>query len=152
MGRALAAVAGLLLLCFGILGVVVFATRSEDRVAVDQVLAETISRELSLADGGPDPVEFDVVTQFEWDELLVVAPDTPRATIDRALGFPFKGDLPYDAESQELFVFVRDGALARFADYRGRGTFTGIDRPVARFTPASAIFSVRGQVIRPETG
>lgn len=150
MGRVLLAVGGLLVLCFAILGVAVFATREEDRVAVDQILAEELARELTLADNAPDPLEFDVVTDFEWDELVVVAPDAPRTRLDEELGFEFKGDLPYDAESQELFVFLRDGELARFADYRGRFTFTGIDRPFARFTPQTAVFRVRRGEISPD--
>ena len=149
MGRALLAVGGLLVLCFAILGIAVFATREEDRVAVDQILAEEISRQLALAAGKPDPVELDVVTQFEWDELVIVAEDTAREDIDAELGFEFKGDLTYDAESQEIFIFVRDGRLARFADYRGRLRFDGIERPFARFTPEDAVFRVRGGLIRP---
>jgi hypothetical protein len=94
-------------------------------------------------------VEIDVVTTFDWDELVLVAPDTPRAELDEELGFEFTGDLPYDAESQELFVFLRDGRLARFADYRGRFSFTGVDRPFARFTPRTAAFAVRGGEISP---
>ena len=150
MGRALLAVGGLLVLCFAILGVAVYATREEDRVAVDQILAEDISRQIALADGKPDPVELDVVTDFEWDELLVVAEDTAREDIDAELGFEFKGDLAYDAESQELFIFVANGRLARFADYRGRLRFEGIERPFARFTPQDALFRVSGGTIRPE--
>ena len=152
MGRALLAVGGLLVLCFTVLGVAVFATREEDRVAVDQILAEEISRQLALADGMPDPVELDVVTEFEWDELVIVAEDTARADIDAELGFEFKGDLTYDAESQDLFVFVRDGRLARFADYRGRFRFEGIERPFARFTPRDAVFRVGGGTVRPAGG
>jgi hypothetical protein len=149
MGRALVAVGALLALCFAILGIAVYVTREEDRVAVDQILAEEISRQLALADGKPDPVELDVVTDFTWDELVIVAEDTAREDIDAELGFEFKGDLAYDAESQELFVFVRDGRLARFADYRGRLRFEGIERPFARFTPRDAVFRVRGGAIRP---
>jgi len=149
MGRALAAVGGLLVLCFAILGVAIFITREEDRVAVDQVLAEDIARAITLNDNAPDPLELDVVTKFDWDELLVVAPDTPFERISEALGFEFKGDLRYDAESQELFVFVRNGRLARFADYRGRGTFEGLERPVDRFTPETARFSVQRLRIAP---
>ncbi len=137
------------MLCFAILGVAVYVTREEESVAVDQILAEELSRQITLADGQRDPVDFDVVTRFEWDELLVAAPDTPREAIDAELGFKFEGDLPYDAESQELFIFVDDGRLARFADYRGTGTFEGIDRPFARFTPQTALFTVRGGKIRP---
>lgn len=150
MGKALIAVGGLLVLCFAILGVAVFVTREEDRVAVDQILAEDISRQLALADDGRDPVELDVVTQFPWDELVIVAEDTPREAVDEELGFEFKGDLPYDAESQELLIFLEDGRLTRFADYRGRLRFDGIDRPFARFTPDSAVFRVRDGVIRPD--
>ena len=152
MGRALLAVGALLALCFGILGVAVYVTRDEDRVAVDQILAEDVSRQFALADGRPDPVELDVVTDFAWDELVIVAEDTPREEIDAELGFEFKGDLAYDAESQEILVFVRDGRLARFADYRGRLRFDGIDRPFARFTPDDAVFRVRGGTIRPAAG
>lgn len=152
MGKALIAVGGLLALCFAILGVAVYVTRDEDRVAVDQVLAEEISRQFALADGKPDPVELAVVTDFEWDELVVVAEDTPREDVDAELGFEFKGDLAYDAESQELLIFVRDGRLARFADYRGRLRFAGIDRPFARFTPRDAVFAVRGGTVRPAAG
>ena len=149
MGRALLAVGALLVLCFVILGVAVFSTREEDRVAVDQILAEEISRELALANGKPDPVELDVVTEFEWDELVVVAEDTPRAAVDAELGFESKSDLSYDAESQEVFIFLRDGHLTRFADYRGRLRFEGIDRPFARFEPRDAVFRVRDGTIRP---
>ena len=150
MGRALFAVGGLLVLCFAILGVAVFVTREEDRVAVDQILAEDISRQLALAAGSPDPVELDVVTKFPWDEVVIVAEDTPREQIDAELGFEFKGDLPYDAESQELLIFLDDGALTRFADYRGRLRFAGIDRPFARFAPDEAVFRVRGGTVRPD--
>ena len=149
MGKALIAVGGLLVLCFAILGAAVFLTREEDRVAVDQILAEELSRQIALADQAPDPVEFDVVTEFAWDELVIVARGTAREDIDAELGFEFKGDLPYDAESQELFIFVRDGELAKFADYRGRLTFDGIDRPFARFAPREAVFDVAGGTIRP---
>jgi hypothetical protein len=149
MGRALAAVGALLVLCFAVLGVAVYLGREEESVAVDQILAEELSRQLTLADGQRDPVDFDVVTPFAWDKLVIVAPDTPRDDLDAELGFAFEGDLPYDAESQELFVFIDGGRLARFADYRGRGTFAGLERPFARFTPRTALFSVRDGTIRP---
>jgi hypothetical protein len=151
MGRALAAVAGLLVLCFTILGVLVLANRSEDRVAVDAVLAESLTRAIGLADGSRDPVVVADVARFRWDELLVVEARTPRATVSRALGFEFKGDLRYDAESGVMFLFLRDGALARFADYRGRAAFAGFRRPVARFDRAGAVFTVRSGVVRPAT-
>lgn len=150
MARALVAVGVALALCFGGLGIAVFLDRREDRVAVDNILAEELSRTLTLADNAPDPVELDLVTDFSWDEVLVVARRAPRAAVSEALGFEFKGDLPYDAESGETFIFLRAGRLERFADYRGRGTFEGLQRPIDRFTPRTAVFRVRSGVIRPE--
>lgn len=149
MGRALLAVGAALVLCFVALGLLVFLDRQEDRVAVDNVLAEDLSRTLTLADGAPGPVVLDEVTPFEWDRVLVVERGTPRERVSEALGFEFKGDLPYDVESQELFVFTREGELVRFADYRARGTFTGLDRPIEILTPEEAVFRVRSGVITP---
>jgi hypothetical protein len=149
MGRALLAVGGLLLLCFAILGVAVYLGREEESVAVDQILAEDLSRQFALAAGTPDPVEVSVVTNFEWDELLIVAEDTPRDDIDRELGFDFQGDLAYDAESKDLLIFLRDGRLAKFADYRGTFEFSGVDRPFARFDTGEAVFRVQSGTIVP---
>ena len=149
MGRALVAVGVLLALCFGVMGYVIFATREEDRVAVDQVTAEELSRALTLAEELDAPVIVDAVTKFTWDEMLLVQRRTPRSVLDAELGFEFKGDLPYDAESGDTFVFLLDGRLKRFADYRGRGRFEGVDRPIARFTPETAVFEVRDLVARP---
>lgn len=149
MGRALGAIGGLLVLCLAILGIVVFASRDEDRVAVDSVLAEALTRAIAEAEQLGERVEVDRYADFPWDELLLVAKGTPRSLISRELGFEFRGDLPYDAESGELFVFLDDGGLRRFADYRGRGTFVDVDRPIAHFTPDTAVFEVRDLVVRP---
>ena len=149
MGRALVAVGSGLVLCFAVLGAVIFITREEDRVAVDSVLAEALTRAVAESEDLGDPVEVTRYARFPWDELLLFADDTPRSVISRELGFEFKGDLPYDAESGELFVFLDDGRLRRFADYRGRGVFAGIRAPVQRFTPESAVFEVRDLVVRP---
>lgn len=150
MGRALAAVGGLLVLCFAILGIVVFATRQEDRVAVDAVLAERLTRAVAEAEARGEDVEIARYAAFPWDEMLLVAKGTPRSVLSGELGFEFKGDLQYDAESGVLFVFVDDGRLRRFADYRGRGSFAGFDQPIERFTPQSAVFEVRDLVAQPK--
>lgn len=152
MGRALLAVGLALALCFAGIGVLVFLDRGEDRVAVDNVLAEELSRELTLAGESGDALALTDVTDFAWDRVLVVAEDAPRSEITRALGSEFKGDLPYDAESSELLVFARGRELARFADYRGPLRFDGLRRPVDEMTPADAVFSVRSGVIRPAAG
>ncbi len=149
MGRALAAVGVLLFVCFAILGAAIFFSREEDRIAVDADLAEDITRAIAVAEDRGEPVDLARLAPFAWDRVLVVAEDTPREEISAAIGSEFKGDLPYDAESQELFVFLRDGELVRFADYRGRGRFAGVEKPIARLTPEQAVFEVNDLVARP---
>ena len=148
MARALVAVGAALLLCFAILGAIVYFTRDEDTIAVDAVLAERLTRAVAQAEQRGEPLILARLTGFPWDRVVVFKPRTPKATIDRALGFEFKGDLPYDAESSEVFAFVDGGRLARFADYRGRGTFEGFERPVDDLTPQEAVFEVSDLVAR----
>jgi hypothetical protein len=145
MGRALAAVAALLALAFAILAVVVFASREEDRVAVDNVLA----LELTRAIGTSHEVDLGRLADFGWDRVLVVAPGTPRAAISRALGSEFKGDLPFGS-SGPLLVFADHGDLARFADYRGRSTFAGFERPIDALPRDRAVLRVRDAVVAPQ--
>src|SRR5215210_7343105 len=125
MGRALVAVGALLAIAFAVLAVAVFATREEDRVAVDDVLA----LELTRAIGEREEIDLRALASFRWDRVLVVAPGTSRAAVSRELGSEFNGDLPFGSTGQ-LLVFADGDALARFADYRGRATFAGFDRPV----------------------
>lgn len=148
MGRVLFAVIGFLVALIVALALAVYLTRDEDNVAVDNLLAEAVSREIATAEQNDRIVEFAALTDFEWDRLLIVAEDTPTETVEEALGGRFAGQLNYDVESREIFIFLRDGELVRFADYRGRGTFRGIERPIAELTPEEAVFSVRGLVIR----
>ena len=149
MGRVLTAVAGALVLCLLILGAVVYFTRAEDTVAVDNLLAERLGRAFTEAGQQGEPLALARLTPFPWDRVIVYEPGTPEDVVDRALGFEFPGDLPYTAESREVFVFVSGGRLARFADYRGTGRFEGLERPVARLSPREAVFDVRDGVARP---
>src|SRR5918992_4463529 len=103
MARALTAVGALLAVAFGVLLLVVFATREEDRVAVDDILALELTRAIGSADGGV--VDLRRLARGEWDRVLVVAPDTPRDTISDALGGEFNGDLPFRSTGQ-LLVFA----------------------------------------------
>jgi hypothetical protein len=151
MGRALAAVGGLLVLCLAVLLGAVLITRDEDQVAVDNLLAERVTRAFTLAGPGDEIVLADF-TSFSWDRVLVVERGTPRAVVSRALGSEFKGELNYDAESPALLVFAEGRRLARFADYRGRLQFAGLERPVEALTPAEAVFVVRGALITPSAG
>jgi hypothetical protein len=145
MGRALTAVGVLLATAFAVLAVVVFATREEDRVAVDDVLA----LELTRAIGEREEVDLRALARFGWDRVLVVAPGTSRAAVSRELGSEFKGDLPFGSTGQ-LLVFADGAALARFADYRGRATFDGFARPIDVLPRADAVLRVRDGVVSPK--
>jgi hypothetical protein len=144
MARALIAVGALLALAFAILLGVVFLNRDEDRIAVDNVLA----LELTRAIGTSDRVDLRALAPFGWDRVLVVAPGTPREDVSAALGEPYKGDLPYGS-SGPVFVFARGNRLARLADYRGRATFAGFERPLAELPRAEAVLVVRDGVVSP---
>ena len=149
MGRALLAVGSFLVLCIVALIVSVVLTRGEESYAVDNLLAEGLSREVATAESNSKLVDVAAVTDFEWDTLLLVAEDTPPERLEEALGQTFQGNLNYDVESGELFVFLRDGELVRFADYRGLGRFEGVEKPIARMTPEEAVFEVEDLVARP---
>jgi hypothetical protein len=50
MGRLLVGVSALLVLCIGGLALAVYLTRTEDRLAVDNLLSEDISRAIGTAE------------------------------------------------------------------------------------------------------
>ena len=149
MTRALIAVGALLTTAFIVLGLVVFLTRSEDRVAADNVLAENLTRAIQVSDTeGDGTVDLRRVAPFGWDRVMVVQPGTARDAVSAALGSPYKGMLPFGSTG-EVFVFARGKAIARIADYRGRGTFTGFERPLDVLPRADAVLGVRDLVISP---
>jgi hypothetical protein len=147
MGRALVAVGALLALCFAVLGIAVFASRTEDRVAIDGPLSERITRAIALASRQDGEVDLARIATFPWDRALIVEPGTPRSRISDALGFEWKGDVGF--QTGELLVFVDGQAVARFADYRGEGRFAGLRRPIHELARDRAVFTVRGLVVRP---
>jgi hypothetical protein len=149
MARALTAVGALLAVAFGVLLLAVFATREEDRVAVDDVLSLELTRSIGSSDGGV--VDLRRLARGDWDRVLVVAPGTPREEISEALGSEFNGDLPFGSTGQ-LLVFAAGDALVRFADYRGRATFVGFEEPVDELARAEAVLRVRDAVVRPLSG
>ena len=149
MARALTAVGALLVVCLLILGLAVYLNRDEDNVAVDNLLAEDITRAIGTAEDRGEEVDLGQIANFEWDDLVIAPRDATRAQITRELGRPWKGDLEF--RTGDILIFLRDGELARFADYRGEGRFEGIDRPFAHFDRDEAVFRVRGLVIRPLT-
>jgi hypothetical protein len=148
MGRALFAVGTLLgLLILGLAAVAWFG-RADESLAVDNPLSESITRAVATADQEDSNLTLADLTDFPWDRVLLVAAGTPRDAISRRLGSEWKGDLGYDAG--DLLIFIQDGEVVRFANYRGRGRFEGVTRPFDEFTPASAVFVVdEGLVVRP---
>jgi len=148
MARALAAVGAALVFLLLVLGVVVYLNRDEDAIAVDNLLAENISREIGTAEQRGADADLADVTDFKWDHVLVAERSASRAAISKALGAPWKGEVAFG--TGDLLIFVRGRRVARYADYRGEGRFAGVPRPVARFAHDDAVFSVRDLVIRPK--
>ena len=147
MGRALLAVGALLALAFVAIGLTVYMSRSEDLVAVDNLLSERLTRAFQLAEEGNRDVDLAQETGFAWDRVLVVEPGTPEARISAALGSRFPGAETFDGGP--LLVFARGNEMVRYADYRGRGIFARIERPVGELARADAVFRVRDLVIFP---
>jgi hypothetical protein len=149
MGKALIAVGTFLTACMLIFGGVVYFTRHENTYAVDSQLSEAITLAIAQAENQPDPVDLRVLARFDFDRVLIFAPGTPRALIDRALGFKFLGQLRYTVESSEILVFTNRGRFVRFADYRGRARWAGLTRPLDYLTANDAVFRVEQGVVRP---
>jgi hypothetical protein len=149
MTRALVAVGALLALAFLILGIVVLATREEDRITADNQLSEDLTRAIQLSEEeGDGELDLRTVTDFSWDRVLVLAPGAPRDEVSAALGSEYNGTLPFGSLGQ-AFVFVRGNAVARIADYRGRGTFTGFERPLDVLPRERAVLQVNNLVVSP---
>jgi hypothetical protein len=149
VGKALIAVGTFLAVCFLVFGGVVYFTRDEDTYAVDAALSERITKAVAEAQQRREDVDLRALTGFDFDRVLIFPPGTPRDAVSRKLGFEFRGELRYTAESSEIFVFTNNGAFVRFADYRGRGRFEGLQTPFTSLTANDAVFSVRDGVIRP---
>jgi len=127
MARALIVIGAALALAFAGLGLVVYLNRSEDLVAVDNLLSERLTRSFQLAEGLGQDVDLARETDFAWDRVLFVEPGTPPSRISRALGSTFRGSPSF--QGGELLVFARGTRMVRYADYRGRGVFARIPRP-----------------------
>jgi hypothetical protein len=147
MARALIAVGAALALAFAGLGLVVYLNRDEDRVAVDNLLSERLTRDLQLSEDRGQDVDLARETDFAWDRVLFVEPGTPLSRISRALGSTFRGSPSF--QGGELMVFARGTRMVRYADYRGRGVFARIRRPVGELPRDRAVLRVRDLVIFP---
>ena len=148
MGRALVAVGAALILCFAGFGAVIYFTRIEDRIAVDNLLAEDLTRAIGTAEENTDGrVDLRKVANFPWEQVVLVAPGTPDDGISEELSFEWKGDRPFG--DGELLIFLAGGKLLRFADYRGEGVFDRFPRPFARITRDDGVLRVRNLIISP---
>src|SRR3954471_7440262 len=147
MGRVLALVAGALVFCIAALGLAVYFTRDEDNLQADNLLAENFTKAVTLAPQNDGKVELPVLARFEWDRVLLVQPGTSRAAISKRLGHEWTGIDTVDGG--DLLLFVKDGKVVRFADYRGSNTFEGFERPFDEFAREDAVFTVRDRVVRP---
>jgi hypothetical protein len=145
MGKVLLAVCAFLALCIAGLALLTYLARTEETQAVDNLLAEDLTRRI----GRDARVDLLAATDFAWDRVLIVQPGTPTEDISEALGFDFPGVMNYSAESNGMFVFVRARQVARFADYRGRGELVGFRTPVDELDAEDAILRVRDLRISP---
>jgi hypothetical protein len=150
MARALTAVGVALVLLIGGLVLAVYLTRDEDYIAVDNLLAENLSRAIGTAQSRGEDVSLGEEAPFEWDHMLLVARGVEPAAISRRLGYEWKGRIGF--RTGELFLFLSHGKVVRFADYRGEGRFEGFERPFALIPRGEAVWRVRSLVIRPAPG
>jgi hypothetical protein len=152
MGRVLGLVAAGLALCFAVLVLVVVLTRDPNRPQSDILVSENLTKAVTTTqdpeNGTHGIVRLADVAPFDWDRVLLVAPGTPRAEISRRLGVQWTGIDTIDG-GEEL-LFLRDGKVVRFADYRGNGRFAGFPEPFAELPRSRAVFVVRDLVIRPK--
>jgi hypothetical protein len=149
MGRVLGLVAAALVAMIALLSLAVYLTRDEDNLKVDNLLAERFTRAVGLADRGDGTVDLRQVAAFDWDRVLIVAPDTPRAAISRRLGQEWTGVDTVDGG--DILIFRLADEVVRFADYRGNGRFEGFPRPFAELPRERAVLEVRSLAIRPRS-
>jgi hypothetical protein len=147
--RALIAVGVALVLCIGGLGAAVYFTRDEDYIAVDNLLAEKITKAIGTAQARGADVDLGREAPFAWDHVLIVARGIEPAQISRRLGYRWKGRIGF--LNGELLIFLKAGQVVRFADYRGEGRFAGFPYPFAELPRASAVLRVHDLVITPQS-
>ena len=145
MARALTAVGIALVLLIGGLGAAVYFTRDEDYIAVDNLLAEKLSKAI----GTTRRVDLARVAPFDWDRVLITERGLEPDRISQRLGYEWKGRNNSFAAGEPMFIFVRDGKVVRFADYRGEGRFEGFETPIAELPRTRAVLRVRDLVITP---
>ena len=129
------------------LGLAIYFTRDEDNLQADNLLAENFTKAVTQAPDNDNRVDLPALTHFDWDRVLLVQAGTSRAAISQRIGREWTGIDTVDGG--DLLLFLRDGKVVRFADYRGSNAFEGFDRPFAEIPREAAVFPVRDRVIRP---
>lgn len=143
MKRVFLAVVAALVVCIAALVVVVVAGREDEQLAVDNLLAERLSLEVARS----DVLRLSDITTFPWDEVLIAERGTPREEIAQAVEGPWTGGVNF--ETGDLVIFLRDGRVTRYTDYRGEGEFAGVERPIERLSRDEAVFAIENLVITP---
>jgi hypothetical protein len=149
MAHALTATGIALALLVGGLVLAVQLGRDENRIAVDNLLAEDFSRAVATSEDRGEPVSVAALAPSAWERLLLVARGTSARAIDERLGGRWSADVGV-ASGELLILLDRDGAVARFFDYRGDGRFEGVAEPFQELPRRRAVFRVRDLVITPE--
>jgi hypothetical protein len=147
MGRVLTVVAGALVFFIAALGLAVYFTRDENNLQADNLLAENFTKAVTLAPQNDGRVVLPEIARFDWDRVLLVQPGTPRAAITKRLGHQWTGIDTVDGG--DLLLFLQDGKVVRFADYRGSNAFADFRRPFDELSRDRAVFTVRDRTIRP---
>jgi hypothetical protein len=145
--RALTAVGIALALLIGGLVLTLYLTRDEEHLAVDNLLAEQITRSIGTSQERGEDVVLAREAPFAWDHLLLVARGVGPDRISRRLGYPWKGRIGF--QTGELLLFLQGRTVVRFADYRGEGRFEGFPTPFASIPRDRAVWRVRDLVVRP---
>ena len=128
MGRVLALVAGALVFFIAALGLAVYFTRDEDNLQADNLLAENFTKAVDARARERRPRRPARRRALRVGSRAARAARHARARRSRErLGHEWTGIDTVDGG--DLLLFLRDGKVVRFADYRGSNTFEGFERP-----------------------
>src|SRR5918912_2291127 len=108
MGRVLGLVAAALVLCMAALALVVYLSRDENNLAIDNLLSEKFSRAVALSADG-DRVDLRRLAPFARGHVLIVASGTPRAAISDRIGYRWNGVARF--RTGDLMLFERGGPV-----------------------------------------
>lgn len=147
MGKVLFAVGAALAACILVLAAVSYFGREEDKLAIDNILSENLTRSVALAEERGERLDLGRLAPFRWDTVVLAERGSDPEAITEELGFEWTGDVPI--EIGDVLIFLDGGRVARYAEYRGDGAFADVERPFDRFSREQAVFDVRGLTVTP---